>query len=193
MKRILSLLIGIVAMSAQAVSFSWTSSTQVSFGGTVLNTAGNTASAYLVYLGTDGSWSFGDDISGDLANITDSTVSTSQTRTTGSAAAKGKIAPADYGMNGNQGFSYGVVLTYTDTSGVKWYNISSDIYTIGADVADNATGQSHNFEFSFSEGGSVDKLSSSQVGGGWYNTVPEPSTAMLALAGLALLIKRRRA
>jgi hypothetical protein len=192
MKTILALIVSIAAVSAQAVSFNWTSKSQVTFDGTILKTEGNTAKAYLVYLGTDNEWSFGNDISGVLANITDTSVSTADTRTSGSNAAKGKIMPTDYAKNGNQEYSYGVVLTYKDSSNKTWYNISSDVYTIGANVADNATGQSHEFEFSFEKNGTVAKLSSSNVGGGWV-AVPEPSTAALALAGLALLLKRRKA
>ena len=47
-------------------------------------------------------------------------------------------------------------------------------------------------QFSFSNTKNADTATPT-TGGGWYASVPEPSTAMLALAGLALLIKRRRA
>ena len=117
MKTILTILACVATISAHAVSFAWTSAAQVTFDGTILSTAGNTAKAYLVYLGTDGAWSFGTDITGTLANITDTSVQDTTTRTSGSNTAKGKITPQNYGLDGNQGFKYGVVLTYTDSSG----------------------------------------------------------------------------
>ena len=195
MKSILILIVSAFALSSQAVSFKWASDAKVTFEGTSLQTAGNTATAYLVYLGTDGTWSFGTDITGVLANVTDASVGQTTTKTSGSANVKGKFGPENYGLDGNQGYSYGVVLTYTDSSNDIWYNLSSDTYTISSGTADNATGLSHNFTFSFDKGGEVTALSSAQVGSGWYKVtpVPEPSSAALALAGLALLIKRRKA
>ena len=200
MKKTLALLLSIVAVSSQAVSFSWTSKDQVTFGGTTLNSSGNTATAYLVYLGTDGAWSFGETF-GTLANITDSSVDTSATRTTGSASQKGKVQQKTWGEDGNAGSTYGVVLTYTDSNETIWYNISSDTYTIPAGTADNALDLSNSFLFSFASGGEVQKLSAAQVGGGWHSiatsptppSVPEPGTAALALLGVGLLFKRRKA
>ena len=196
MKKLLSLLVVAVAASAHAVSFTWGTS-KATFNGITLSSSGNTATAYLVYLGADNAFSFGDDVSGTLANITDSSVGDAQTRTTGSAAAKG-TANGQYTQNGNQGYSYGVVLKY-DKDGTTYYNISSDIFTVPAGTADNATGLSTSFNFSFADGGEVEKLSSSIIGDGWFSIksptpdVPEPATGALALAGVALLFKRRRA
>ena len=195
MKTTLAILLSALAVSAHAVAFSWTSTDQISFNGTVLNTTGNTATAYLVYLGADGGWSFGTDITGTLANVTDTNVDNSPAPTSGSNTLKGKITQKTYGVNDNQGYSYGVVLKYTDSANDVWYNLSSDVYTVGSSVADNATGQSHSFAFSFANGGEVNELGTAQVGSGWHKVVavPEPATASLALAGLALLLKRRRA
>ena len=202
MKTLLTLLVLAGAFSVKAVSFSWGSDGKISFGGTVLNTTGNTATAYLVYLGSDGALSFGDDVSGTLANITDQNVGTATTKTAGSAAAKGTFLTTYDAPLGNQNYSYGVVMTYVK-DGTTYYNISSDVYTVPSDALDNATGLKGTFGFSFADGGEVTKLTAAQVGQGWFSIgeqqepitpeVPEPATGALALAGVALLFKRRRA
>lgn len=194
MKKTIILLIGLMAATSHAVSFTWASADKVSFDGTVLNTTANQATAYLVYLGSDGGWSFGDDITGTLANVTDASVATLKTKTSGSANVKGKFGPTAYGLDGNQGYSYGVVLTYTDSENSVWYNLSSDIFTVDSNLLDNATGVATTFNFSFNKGGEVNQLASAQVGGGWYKVVPvpEPGSAAMALLGLGMLIHRRR-
>ncbi len=81
-------------------------------------------------------------------------------------------------------------LVYNDGTDT-WYNFSSTVATITTD----ATGafEAKSFAFDYSTKTTIE--SDGQTPSGWtkINIVPEPSTAILALAGLALLIKRRRA
>ena len=187
------MVVALVAVSASAASFTWGSSAKVTFGTTVLNSTSAQATIYLVALGADGAWSFGEEI-GSLANITDASVQSTVTKTTGSAAVKGKYT-STYGIDGNAGQSYGVVAVYNDGTDT-WFNISSSIYTVPAGTLDNATGLEATFDHSATVNADPVLLGNANVGTGWYKVaapaVPEPASAMLALAGVAMLIRRRK-
>ena len=93
--------------------------------------------------------------------------------------------------NGN---SFGAYITYSDGANT-WYNFSSSIYTVSGITIGNEI-LSTSFDFNFTSKTEITKDGQAvNPGTGWVkmNVVPEPSTAMLTLAGLALLIKRRRA
>ena len=83
------------------------------------------------------------------------------------------------------------VLSYKSGDDTYW-NVSSSVYeltqaNIDALREDGTALPDSSFAFSNSV-----SSGSGSVGGGWAQ-VPEPSTAALALAGLALLLKRRKA
>jgi len=81
------------------------------------------------------------------------------------------------------------------SEGKTYYNYSANIYTVSGidpDVGDASTLGDATFTFDMNTKTTLSGGQSATAGGGW-TVVPEPSTAMLALAGLALLIKRRRA
>ena len=192
---VLALTIG----AASALSFNWTTGSKITFNGTVLNTAALAAPATveLIYLGTDKAWSF--DESG---LVTDEVANTGAVAVTGGAANKGKASGtiektlgdsfADGSTFGN-GNVFGVLITYTDTEGKVWYNLSSNTYTLsGADMNGSVIDKAFfNFAWTNDESGAE----APTAGGGWWTapTVPEPVSAGLALAGIALLLKRRRA
>ena len=198
MKKLLVALLAVALTSgAKALSFSWTADA-VTFNGTVI--ADGTATAYLVYLGSG---------SGELsATATDSgtfDISGTQMQTSASSTAKrnpGRINATfeeTYGatLSGTSdtyesGSTFGVYLTYV-SEGVTWYNFSASTYTIPENVADNTTGLTQAFAFDYSTKSDVAAGNSASGGSGWVQAVPEPSTAALALAGLALLLKRRKA
>ena len=76
-----------------------------------------------------------------------------------------------------------------------YYNISSTVFTLTSaavsDLINNGVAiESPSYDFSSSVNSDT---ATPSAGGGWYAAVPEPSTAALALAGLALLLKRRKA
>ena len=194
-KTILVLMFGAV-LNASAVSFQWNTSAQVSFGDSLVSalTPAN-YTAQLVYLGTDKTWT---DVTISDAGLNiqkETTVGSPVTSVSGKSgifASRNSTASGST-KNGVAGGVYGVFLTYTDSAGVNWYNISATTFTIPADADESTTGLSQAFAFSSTK---TELASGSSVssGTGWVSAaVPEPSTAMLALAGLALLIKRRRA
>ena len=185
--------------AASALTFEWGTNTKISFNGTQLTTAALAAPATieLIYLGTDKAWSF--DESG---LVTDEAVSTGSITVTGGIANKGKASGkfdklfgASYAdnstVNGNNVF--GVLITYTDANGDVWYNLSSNTFTISGAADDTFGIDKQYFDFAWTNDESGAEAPT--AGGGWWTApaVPEPVSAGLALAGIALLLKRRRA
>lgn len=195
MKKILTMIIvATLASSSQAVSFDWGSNGKVSFGDTVMNSTTYQATAYMVLLGTTTESAWTDTL---VQSLTDGSVGTSDyvatatTRTSGATANRGRYS-AQYSLAGNQGYVYGVFMTYTDGDGKAWYNFSSDIFTVPAAV-DNETGVTTTFAHLATTGTiSGDFTVANSVGKGWV-AVPEPSVGLLALAGIGMLIRRKRA
>ncbi len=190
MKKSILLAAIFAAFSAQAASFTWgTDTTAVSFDGTVL--AGN-ATAYLVYLGsstdTTKLWTLKADEIVGATPVTSQVTSTAK-RTAGRVS--NSYASADI-QNGNV---YGAYVKYVDGD-KTWFNFSATTYTVSGISLGTEALTADTFVFNFSTKSEINPAAQTPVaGGGWYRAVavPEPSTAMLALAGLALLIKRRRA
>ena len=187
---LLAALFGLVS-TASAVSFQWTVS-GIAFNGTTLKSDAN-LTASLVYLGVGGSLasSYDEAAISSLEKVSTVTGSTSK-----GAASETYYLPApssgDYtDLNGGV---YALLLSYADSaSGKTFYNIGSATYTVSG-VAD-ATSSLDAYKpaaSTFSYGSNDAAASKVTPGGGWA-TVPEPSTAALALAGLALLLKRRKA
>ena len=192
---VLALTIG----AASALSFQWGTSAKLSFNGTQLTTAALAAPATveLIYLGTDKAWSF--DESG---LVTDEVVNTGVIATSGLAGNRGKGTGefakalddsfADGSKFGN-GNVFGVLITYTDANGDVWYNLSSNTFTLTGAADDSTDIAKANFNFAWTNDESGAEAPT--AGGGWWTApaVPEPVSAGLALAGIALLLKRRRA
>ena len=188
----LALTIGV----ASALAFDWGTADKITFNGTQLTTADLAApvTVELIYLGKDNAWSF--DKSG---LVTDEAVSTGTVTVTGGIAAKGKGSGkiektlgdtfADGTKFGN-GNVFGVLITYTDTQGTVWYNLSSTTYTLSG-AEDNGTPINKQF-FDFAWENDESGAEAPTAGGGWWRIpVPEPMTVLCGLAGLALLLKRR--
>ena len=75
--------------------------------------------------------------------------------------------------------------------GKTYFNLSSSTYTMSGLSDELSTPTAASFAFNYGGPTESTKVSS---GSGWVQAaVPEPSTAALALAGLALLLKRRKA
>ena len=92
-----------------------------------------------------------------------------------------------YKTNGD---TFGLVLSYNDGEKTYW-NISSSVNAFSGLVPDDPTVSAADWN-AFTVNGAKNTTSSLSKTSGW-TAVPEPSTAALALAGLALLLKRRKA
>ena len=182
--------------AASALGFDWTTGSKISFNGTQLTTAELAApvTIELIYLGTDNTWSFA-----ESGLVTDEVASVGSVTVTGGLANKGKgngkldkllgesFADGSVLENGNV---FGVLITYTDTKGAVWYNLSSNTFALtgAVDETFNVTKQYFDFAWTKDESGAE----APTAGGGWWRVpVPEPMTVLCGLAGLALLLKRR--
>ena len=179
MKKAFILAALLIAGSTQAatLTWGWKSSAAVKFDSTALGTAGT---AYLIFIGDKAvsDYSFT-----DYVNMTASAVATTATKV-------GKINVAAVETDDTPG-NFASVLSYV-SEGKTYWNVSSSVYALTAaniQALDEEGTALPDSSFAFSS--SVSSGSGS-VGGGWAQ-VPEPSTAALALAGLALLLKRRKA
>ena len=182
--------------AASALSFEWGTTDRITFNGTQLTTAALAApvTVELIYLGTDKAWSFD-----EKGLVTDEVVNVGSVTTTGLASKRGcgngliektlgdSFADGSPFGNGNV---FGIMITYTDTEGNVWYNLSSNTYTLsGADRVDSVINKQF-FDFAWENDESGGDTPT--AGGGWWMVpVPEPMTVLCGLAGLALLLKRR--
>ena len=203
MTKIFTSLAAVVTMAtiSSAYTFNWGTGAgltgRIQFGtGNYIAAPGDTANianaaAYLVYLGTDATFTINDD-----GTTSDEIVQT------GTVAAAGLVGRGyeTYGKPLSEAFedgslytdgvsTFGALITYT-VDGVTYYNYSTTTYTITAGVQDNTPASTMNFVFNWDmdeTGGDTPT-----AGGGWWTIpIPEPMTVLCGLAGLALLLKRR--
>ena len=175
--------LAMMATSASALSFQWATNI-LKFDGTNLK-SDTSVTAYLVYLGSgvssvESSYSF-DSLPSGVGTQVDSKAGT---------AATSKVSQKfsfDFGTYGN-GDSFAMVASYTK-DGETYWNISETVYTLSGIADETSSPDAANFTFNNSTASPSSNVS---AGGGW-TAVPEPNTAALALAGLALLLKRRKA
>ena len=175
-------------------SINWGTTSAATFDGTKMGGV----NATLIHLGaTDlsGSATFTITESTTLSSLANEigTDTGSTTTSTASGMGKGKVAGTwtfDSGLT--SGDYVAILLSYT-AEGTTWYNLTSTTTVSYNEVAGVWNNSSNAANWSYSGGTAADsKTGTIKAGGGWV-AVPEPSTAALALAGLALLLKRRKA
>lgn len=186
MKTIASLICVLTAVSVSATSVDWKSNA-LSFDTTELKKS-TAVVGYLVYL-TSGALSTSYKMDESFSAATVGTVVSTDSDGANKGGQVTGTAEWDYGtyVNGN---AFALVLSYADSvSGKTYWQISSTVNKLSGISDETSIPTAFN---NYDGSSTVSSGSSISAGGGWV-AVPEPSTAALALAGLALLLKRRKA
>ncbi len=185
MKKLLSLaIVGILAISVQAATIPW-SSAAISFDGSTMKN-NTSVMGYLIALdGTSLDESY--TLTEGFSALTIGAIVNSDLNGTSKA---GKVAGTADVSNYTNGDAFAVLITYTDGDNT-YYNLSSSVYTLsGLDPNDISVAPTQWADFAINGATSSEK-GTLKAGGGW-TAVPEPASAMLALAGVAMLIRRRK-
>ena len=184
MKKLIILATVLMAGFANAASISWQLNTaaKVTFDGSSVAKKGT---AYVVFLGSD-------TLSGlSYADVIAKTqVGDSYTTSLGQVTKKNVAVDSVDGLG-----NYAFYMTY-EADNKTYYNVSTTVYSLTAANVDALLNEgtmlpASSFAFTDSKPGTT-MATASASGGGWV-AVPEPASAALALAGLAMLIKRRKA
>ena len=180
MKKALTLVMALLAISSHAASISWNASTGATkFDG---SSVGKNAMGYIVYLGsaTLDSYTYADILAMDTVKE--------------AATSLGKWTNTKVTVDSANTGNYAMYMSFV--SGEKtYYNVSSTLYNLTSEniqaFLDEGTAIPTG-TYTFSDSKPASSTATAKAGAGWV-AVPEPSTAALALAGLALLLKRRKA
>jgi hypothetical protein len=188
MKKIVTLMVlALVAVSASAAQIKWGTTGQLFNDQTAMTTAnGYSTTAYLVYL-AGGNW--------DIFDVATFVADTSSALGTKTANIAGVVSPAtgNYAVNVGDTIpgttdkiidgssTFGILFLSTGGKfGADQYYYQSDVYTF-----DTSASQYDAATEKFTATAAVSS-------GSTWTAVPEPASAMLALAGVAMLIRRRK-
>ncbi len=181
--------LALVAMSMQAAQISWGLSGQVKYNNTLVGNGGATFT--LVCLDGIADWAtYANDVA---LGATDGVAATKKTNA--GSMAPSTISPYIYTWGDStdlanktvaKGTDFAFVVSYT--SGTDTYFWASDVYTV-TDSGSNWDGTYETYTISTTTANAM-----GATGTNWTKavTIPEPASAMLALAGVAMLIRRRK-
>ncbi len=192
MKKLLTLAaIALVAGSASAVTMQWSAS-GVSFGGSKV---GKTTDVVGYLVAASSLSADGYDIASFKVSDIGKQVDVYDGGTTATSLLRGAwTITGDY----NNGSTFAVLLQYTKGDDVYW-NLAKDLVEMSGMALDpptNAANVTATFNYATAEGTTL------TANGGWVKAkaadpiipdTPEPATGALALAGIALLFRRRKA
>ena len=185
MKKLFILAAALITGLANAAPIDWQlNTTATKFDGASVKTAGT---VFVVFLGSDTLSSF---TYADVVGM--ATVGSS----TGYATSLGKVSKKYVEADSVTGLgNYAAYMTY-EADNKTYYNVSTTTYALtAADVTallqEGTALPASSFSFTDSKPDAT-MATASASSGGWV-AVPEPASAALALAGLAMLIKRRKA
>ena len=189
MKKLLSLGMAVVlASAASAVTMNWSSASAIKFDGSNLKSDA-TVTGYLIALDA---FATSYDVT-ESFSFTDVGTKVDEKNKTSAMSKISKDWEIDTDNYGN-GDTFAVLLKYTGaTDGKTYWNLSSGLVTLtGMALDPPADADNTSSTFSFGTAATEGKLT---AGGGWTAAaaVPEPGTAALALLGIGMLIRRRRA
>ncbi|MBO7299249.1 MAG: PEP-CTERM sorting domain-containing protein [Kiritimatiellae bacterium] len=190
MKKFLTIAaVALVAMSVQAAQINWGINGQVKFNGTAVGNGGATFT--LVCLDGIADWAaYANDVA---LGATDGVAATKSTNNLSMSAATS--SPYGFDWADTTDISAGKIAKGTDFAFVVTYNDGTDTYFWASDVF-TVTDSSANWDstaLKYTQNVAVANAMGT-TGSNWTKAtaVPEPASAMLALAGVAMLIRRRK-
>ena len=187
MKKYTLLFVAMIAMTTQAASIDWKIT---GLNSAIVDYLGNPAANTTIYL-VSGTAS-------DIASITDAsdkdafssalsaiTIATTASDSSGKKPATTTTTVSHDSLIASQDYTLGMLYLSEDSDGNGFFRVTT---ALGTAYDPNVVGSSGSVSTSW-----ANMKNASWTKGYTAAAVPEPSTAVLALAGLALLLKRRRA
>ncbi len=194
MKKILTLAVAaLLAGSASAITMKWGLNSAAQFNGSNLRSDSN-VTGYLIAASSLSSYT----VDSQFEASTIGTQVDEKNKTTAASKITGTWDFTSFTDTYKNGSTFAVLLQYTKDGDTYW-NLGEDLVTMtgySLDPPVNANEVQASFAWTTAEGSTL------TAGGGWVKAkaadpiipdTPEPATGALALAGIALLFRRRRA
>ena len=191
MKKLAFIFLACMTVAANSATINWGAGSAIYYGTTKVKTA---VTGYLLYLGTDNSYGAVDFDALSKDGAAYSMVASSKSSASTTSKVAGSVIGDASGKYGNKGpvvdgsSFFGTVYLYTDATGT-YYNLGATHKFDTNDTSYDPTLET----FSWQTDVIASNASTSAQGWKAVTPVPEPATGALALAGIALLFKRRKA